>query len=39
MILWATKLVSDALTIPVGLGEQEFSMRRFQWIIENRVSG
>jgi len=35
--LWATKQVSDALTIPVGLGEQEFSMRRFQWTIENRV--
>ena len=35
--LWATKQVSDALTIPVGLGEQEFSMRRFQWAIENRV--
>jgi len=36
--LWATKQVSDALTIPVGLGEQEFSMRRFQWIIENRAA-
>jgi len=36
--LWATKEVSDALTIPVGLGEQEFSMRRFQWIIENRAA-
>ena len=35
--LWATKQVSDALTIPIGLGEQEFSMRRFQWSIENRV--
>jgi L-alanine-DL-glutamate epimerase-like enolase superfamily enzyme len=35
--LWATKQVSDALTIPVGSGEQEFSMRRFQWAIENRV--
>jgi L-alanine-DL-glutamate epimerase-like enolase superfamily enzyme len=35
--LWATKQVSDALTIPVGLGEQEFSIRRFQWTIENRV--
>ena len=35
--LWATKQVSDALTIPVGLGEQESSMRRFQWTIENRV--
>ena len=36
--LWATKQVSDALTIPVGLGEQEFSMRRFQWVIENRAA-
>jgi len=36
--LWATKQVSDALTVPVGLGEQEFSMRRFQWIIENRAA-
>jgi len=35
--LWATKQVSDALSIPVGLGEQEFSLRRFQWTIENRV--
>jgi L-alanine-DL-glutamate epimerase-like enolase superfamily enzyme len=35
--LWANKQVSDALAIPVGLGEQEFSMRRFQWTIENRV--
>ena len=34
--LWATKQVSDALNIPVGLGEQEFSLRRFQWVIENR---
>ena len=36
--LWATKEVSDALRIPIGLGEQEFSMRRFQWIIENRAA-
>lgn len=36
--LWATKEVSDALAIPVGLGEQEFSMRRFQWVIENRAA-
>jgi L-alanine-DL-glutamate epimerase-like enolase superfamily enzyme len=35
--LWATKQVSEALAIPVGLGEQEFSMRRFQWAVENRV--
>jgi L-alanine-DL-glutamate epimerase-like enolase superfamily enzyme len=35
--LWATKQVADAVTIPVGLGEQESSLRRFQWAIENRV--
>jgi L-alanine-DL-glutamate epimerase-like enolase superfamily enzyme len=35
--LWATKEVADAMTIPVGLGEQESSLRRFQWQIENRV--
>jgi L-alanine-DL-glutamate epimerase-like enolase superfamily enzyme len=34
--LWETKEVTDALTIPVAAGEQEFSMRRFQWVIENR---
>lgn len=36
--LCATREVSDALKIPVGLGEQEFSMRRFQWVIENRAA-
>ncbi len=36
--LWATKQVSDTLQIPVALGEQEFSMRRFQWVIENRAA-
>lgn len=35
--LWGTKAVADAVTIPVGLGEQESSLRRFQWQIENRV--
>jgi L-alanine-DL-glutamate epimerase-like enolase superfamily enzyme len=35
--LWSTKEVADALPIPVGLGEQESSLRRFQWQIENRV--
>lgn len=34
--LWGTKQVADALTIPVAGGEQEFSLRRFQWAIENR---
>ena len=35
--LWATKEVADAMKIPVGLGEQESSLRRFRWQIENRV--
>jgi L-alanine-DL-glutamate epimerase-like enolase superfamily enzyme len=35
--LWATKEIADALKIPVGLGEQESSLRRFRWQIENRV--
>jgi L-alanine-DL-glutamate epimerase-like enolase superfamily enzyme len=36
--IWETKQVADALTIPIALGEQEFSMRRFQWCIENRAA-
>ena len=36
--LWETKQVADALTIPIALGEQEFSFRRFQWCIENRAA-
>ena len=36
--LWETKQVTDALTIPVAGGEQEFSMRRFRWSIENHVT-
>ena len=35
--LWETKRVADALKIPIAGGEQEFSMRRFRWAIENRV--
>lgn len=35
--LWETKQVTDALGIPIAGGEQEFSMRRFRWSIENRV--
>lgn len=35
--LWATKQVADAMKIPVGLGEQESSLKRFRWQIENRV--
>jgi len=31
-----TKIVTDALTIPVAGGEQEFSQRRFRWMIYNR---
>jgi L-alanine-DL-glutamate epimerase-like enolase superfamily enzyme len=34
--LWETKEVADALAIPIAAGEQEFSMRRFQWVIESR---
>jgi L-alanine-DL-glutamate epimerase-like enolase superfamily enzyme len=34
--LWETKEVADALTIPVAAGEQEFSLRRWQWVIEQR---
>jgi len=32
-----TKKVADALTIPVAGGEQEFSDRRFRWMIHNRA--
>ncbi len=31
-----TKEVADALTIPVSGGEQEYSQRRFRWMIQNR---
>jgi L-alanine-DL-glutamate epimerase-like enolase superfamily enzyme len=34
--LWSTKEVADALTIPVALGEQEYSMHRWQWVIGQR---
>jgi len=34
--IWETKEVADALTIPVAGGEQEFSLRRWQWAIEHR---
>jgi L-alanine-DL-glutamate epimerase-like enolase superfamily enzyme len=33
--LWDTKAAADALDIPVAFGEQETSLRRFAWIIEN----
>jgi L-alanine-DL-glutamate epimerase-like enolase superfamily enzyme len=32
-----TKAVADALRIPVAGGEQESSLRRFRWMIENRA--
>jgi len=35
--LWETREVAEALTMPVAGGEQEFSMRRFQWMIQNRA--
>jgi L-alanine-DL-glutamate epimerase-like enolase superfamily enzyme len=31
-----TKKVTDALRIPIAGGEQEFSQRRFRWMIRNR---
>ncbi len=31
-----TKAVADALTLPVSGGEQEYSERRFRWMIANR---
>jgi L-alanine-DL-glutamate epimerase-like enolase superfamily enzyme len=34
--LWSTKEVADALTMPVALGEQEFSLHRWKWMIANR---
>ncbi len=33
-----TKVVADTLTIPVALGEQEYSDWRFRWIIANRAA-
>ena len=33
-----TKLVADTLDIPVALGEQEYSDRRFRWTIANRAA-
>jgi len=34
----ATRQVTDALTVPVALGEQESSHWRFQWCIRERVA-
>lgn len=36
--LWGTKAVADALTIPVALGEQEYSLHRWRWCIANRAA-
>lgn len=36
--LWETKEVADALTIPIAFGEQETSLRRFQWLIVNHAA-
>lgn len=36
--LEATRKVTDALKIPIALGEQEYSHWRFQWTIRNRVA-
>jgi L-alanine-DL-glutamate epimerase-like enolase superfamily enzyme len=36
--LWATKEVADALTIPVAIGEQEYSMHRWRWCIASRAA-
>jgi len=36
--LEATKKVTDALSIPIALGEQEYSEWRFQYTIRNRVA-
>lgn len=32
--LWATRDVCQGLTIPMAFGEQETSMRRFKWLVE-----
>ena len=33
-----TKEVADALSIPLAFGEQETSLRRFKWIIQNKAA-
>jgi L-alanine-DL-glutamate epimerase-like enolase superfamily enzyme len=32
-----TKCVADALTIPISGGEQETSLRRFRWMVQNQA--
>jgi L-alanine-DL-glutamate epimerase-like enolase superfamily enzyme len=34
--LWETREVARALAIPIAGGEQEFSLRRFRWMVEER---
>lgn len=34
--LWETREVSDTLRIPIAWGEQEFSLRNWQWMIGQR---
>ena len=36
--LWSTKAVADALTIPIALGEQEYSMHRWHYIVSQRAA-
>ena len=36
--LWDTKEVADALDVPLAFGEQETSLRRFAWLIENNAA-
>jgi L-alanine-DL-glutamate epimerase-like enolase superfamily enzyme len=36
--LWSTKEVADALTIPIALGEQEYSLHRWHWMVANRAA-
>ena len=36
--LWSTKEVADALDVPLAFGEQETSLRRFAWIVENNAA-
>lgn len=37
--LWETKKVADQLKIPIAFGEQETSLRRFRYMIENHIIG
>jgi L-alanine-DL-glutamate epimerase-like enolase superfamily enzyme len=35
--LWSTQQVAAALTIPIAMGEQEFSLHRWRWCIAHRA--